>query len=264
MTALPYDDGAFDLVCRSDTPENMERPAEALRECRRVLRPGGVLAWPIPTSVDRAAGTWLDVMRAGFDECTMVSLARPAANALYATATQGERTDTHANASADVVLPDVPFRLVVLHYHLMKNAGTTIESILEREFGSAFARVHRASHVGAVSRRTSKPAVVHRLDESLALAEYFLDAAFPGLQLHFVARNVTRPTGEALDARVAELRERCGPEPFDRLERANAFDLRLLAAAEDEIDRRIAAVPDFPARLAAFRERCRALADGGR
>ena len=29
-----------------------------------------------------------------------------------------------------------------IHYHLMKNAGTTIASILEREFGGAYAEVH--------------------------------------------------------------------------------------------------------------------------
>jgi hypothetical protein len=38
---------------------------------------------------------------------------------------------------------DVPApRFVFVHYHIFKNGGTTIESILQREFGSGFATVH--------------------------------------------------------------------------------------------------------------------------
>lgn len=33
-------------------------------------------------------------------------------------------------------------RFVVVHYHFFKNAGSTIESILEREFGGEFATLH--------------------------------------------------------------------------------------------------------------------------
>ena len=33
-------------------------------------------------------------------------------------------------------------RFVVVHYHFFKNAGSTIESILEREFGEDFATLH--------------------------------------------------------------------------------------------------------------------------
>jgi hypothetical protein len=31
-------------------------------------------------------------------------------------------------------------RFVILHYHIFKNAGSTIEEILERSFGEGFAR----------------------------------------------------------------------------------------------------------------------------
>jgi hypothetical protein len=38
---------------------------------------------------------------------------------------------------------DVPaVRFVVVHYHIFKNGGTTIESVLRREFGGGFATVH--------------------------------------------------------------------------------------------------------------------------
>ena len=45
---------------------------------------------------------------------------------------------------------DVPAsRFIFVHYHIFKNGGTTIESILRREFGGGFATVHgpRASSV---------------------------------------------------------------------------------------------------------------------
>lgn len=33
-------------------------------------------------------------------------------------------------------------RYVIVHYHIFKNGGSTIESILEREFGSGFVSLH--------------------------------------------------------------------------------------------------------------------------
>ena len=42
----------------------------------------------------------------------------------------------------DVTLMAKKMRFVVVHYHIFKNAGTTIERILEREFPGAFARLH--------------------------------------------------------------------------------------------------------------------------
>ncbi len=44
-----------------------------------------------------------------------------------------------------LILPAPELRFVIVHYHMMKNAGTTIGSILEREFGEDFYDIHRAS-----------------------------------------------------------------------------------------------------------------------
>jgi hypothetical protein len=273
------------------------------------------------------------------------------------------------------VLDDVQRRRVILHYHLMKNAGTTITAVLEREFGEGYRDVHRATEGAifapevravvdsvpglralsshhfrfpgprddsqvmffdccplrhpidrlvslytffrhspsesspgnlagssdvrtflemlmerfpnyaynvqtgflvnggrfrglsaidlddavAVVRRSTLPIVVHRLDESLTLAEYFLGPALPGLQLHFTPQNVARPLHGDLASREAALRAELGPS-YERLALFNAYDLQLVAAADDEIDQRIAVVPDFARRLADFRARCRAVA----
>ena len=42
----------------------------------------------------------------------------------------------------DVTLIARKMRFVVVHYHIFKNAGTTVERILEREFPGNFARLH--------------------------------------------------------------------------------------------------------------------------
>jgi hypothetical protein len=45
----------------------------------------------------------------------------------------------------EVIIPISPMRYVIVHYHIFKNAGTTIESILDREFGPGFATLHGPS-----------------------------------------------------------------------------------------------------------------------
>jgi SAM-dependent methyltransferase len=113
MTALPYAAGSFDLVCHSDTLEHVADPVAGLRECRRVLAAGGVLAYTVPLVVGRltrrrdglppsyhlgaededtnpesvrvwteyGADAWLQLLDAGFDECRIVALAPPRAHA---------------------------------------------------------------------------------------------------------------------------------------------------------------------------------------
>src|SRR5438046_457333 len=48
--ALPFDDGTFDAVYHSHVLEHLrrDRALPFVRECRRVLRPGGVLRLAIP------------------------------------------------------------------------------------------------------------------------------------------------------------------------------------------------------------------------
>jgi hypothetical protein len=47
--------------------------------------------------------------------------------------------------SIDVTLMARKIRFVVVHYHIFKNAGTTVERVLEREFSGNFARLHGPS-----------------------------------------------------------------------------------------------------------------------
>lgn len=42
----------------------------------------------------------------------------------------------------EVIVPVARSRYVIVHYHLFKNAGTTIEHVLNREFPGAFATLH--------------------------------------------------------------------------------------------------------------------------
>jgi SAM-dependent methyltransferase len=53
MHALPYCDGAFDVVIHSDTLEHIRNPVHALTECRRVIKSDGALCFTVPMIVGR-------------------------------------------------------------------------------------------------------------------------------------------------------------------------------------------------------------------
>lgn len=57
---LPFTDGTFDAVACVDGIEHLERPFDFVRECRRVVRPGGALVLSTPNiSALRSRWRWL-------------------------------------------------------------------------------------------------------------------------------------------------------------------------------------------------------------
>jgi len=53
MQKMPYTDNSFDVVVHSDTLEHVNDPLAALKECQRVLVPGGFCIFTIPMVIDR-------------------------------------------------------------------------------------------------------------------------------------------------------------------------------------------------------------------
>jgi SAM-dependent methyltransferase len=112
MQALPYADGAFDLVVHSDTLEHVPDPLRGLAECRRALRDGGACIFTVPLIVGRAtrsraglppsyhgtaadgdgylvqtefgADAWRWPLAAGFSEVRVTAVEPPAAHAFTA------------------------------------------------------------------------------------------------------------------------------------------------------------------------------------
>jgi hypothetical protein len=48
---------------------------------------------------------------------------------------------------------DTRVRHVILHYHIFKNAGTTIDGVLENNFGAGFAQLHGRQHDSLVTNK---------------------------------------------------------------------------------------------------------------
>lgn len=113
MTALPYSSESFDLIIHSDTLEHIEKPVEALKECRRVLRVGGQVLFTVPIIIERltrlrmglnlsyhgdyelaekdqivyseyGADAWVQVFEAGFRKTMLYTLDFPSAIAFRA------------------------------------------------------------------------------------------------------------------------------------------------------------------------------------
>lgn len=53
ITRLGFADGSLDAIVHGDVLEHVPDHLAALRECRRVLRPGGVMLFTVPFSADR-------------------------------------------------------------------------------------------------------------------------------------------------------------------------------------------------------------------
>ncbi len=77
----PFEDGAFDGVHLQEIIEHLENPAHTVRECARVLKPGGVLVLSTPNTLNAASR--LRFFLSGFTEGRKrpISYAKPTGNA---------------------------------------------------------------------------------------------------------------------------------------------------------------------------------------
>ena len=112
----------------------------------------------------------------------------------------------------------------------------------------------------ATARLEDMPLVglVDRFDDSMILFETHLANAFPGLDLSYVAKNVSgqKASMDELERKLQRLKAALGAPLFTRLEAANACDLALYEAGTRLFEQRLAALGDISSKREAFRLRC--------
>jgi len=113
MQQMRFADSSIDIILHSDTLEHVPNPKAALKECVRVLKPGGHLFYTVPIVVGRLTRTrrglppsyhgksgvnrddcvvqteygddfWCEIFEAGFRELNLTSLIFPASVAIHA------------------------------------------------------------------------------------------------------------------------------------------------------------------------------------
>ncbi len=113
MQRMSFADSSINIIIHSDTLEHVLDSKAALRECRRVLKPGGHLFYTVPIVIGRLTRTrrrlpasyhgmpgakredcvvqteygadfWCEIFDAGFREVTLTSLIFPASVAIHA------------------------------------------------------------------------------------------------------------------------------------------------------------------------------------
>jgi len=140
--ALPFCDGAFDLVCSMDTLEHIpsDRRATFLAELLRVTRDGLYLAFPFDSASNRwAESLVLEYTRVELGEPVPALLehrefglpGRDAVNAIFAGQPNAWVGFTHGNT--DVWL------LMMLTYHSLRLPGADFVRELNRRFNQAYA-----------------------------------------------------------------------------------------------------------------------------
>jgi SAM-dependent methyltransferase len=113
MQQMSFPDSSIDVIIHSDTLEHVPDSKTALKECWRVLRPGGHLFYTVPIVIGRLTRTrrglppsyhgkpgvnrddcivqteygadfWCEIFQAGFREASLTSLIFPASVAIHA------------------------------------------------------------------------------------------------------------------------------------------------------------------------------------
>lgn len=231
MQQMPFDAGTFDLVVHSDTLEHVPDPLVGLRECRRVLRPGGRCIYTVPLLVGRAtrscagrpasyhgspehpddcrvhtefgADAWLWPIRAGFDTCAIHRWDDPAAFALAARvsrAPQSTAADSPRSTTASSPRPRRFRERERLRWHqtALAAAWASGREVLEVQYGSS-----DSSRVLAAAARSYRLIDCHfaptlllpDADVDLIVCLHVLEWVSDPLRLLRELRRVLRPHG---------------------------------------------------------------------
>ena len=125
----------------------------------------------------------------------------------------------------------------------------TSEDVDEGDLELAVKRMKSCQIVGTVDQ----------MDESLVMAEDFLQKSKKKIDLAYIPQNISQVKQKSISEKLSDAEQKIGKKLMNQLQEHNKFDLILYEETRKEMEKRILKIDGFNEKLEDFRRRCKEL-----
>jgi len=147
----------------------------------------------------------------------------------------------------------IAWNLKLNGYMVMKNFQVlflsdknTREKVDERDLDLAINRMKSCDIIG----------IVDRMDESLTVAEHFLQKYYENIDMSYISQNVSAERSGNITDKLKKEGKVIGTSILEQLSKVNKLDFELYQETSKELDRRIEKIENFEKKFENFKDRC--------